>query len=117
IRIDRECNRPSFSTSSAFACLFLGVQPCYHAATGIGEAIPIHQEDGSSDSSVFLGLALHGVCEAALNRVCKPQVGQAVLPTARVQRGESATARCASTGDQQVTLLSPFCSFLICQML
>jgi hypothetical protein len=29
----------------------------------------------------------------------------------------SATARCASTGNEQATLLSPFCSFLLCQVL
>jgi hypothetical protein len=32
----------------------------------------------------FLGLALGGSCQAALHRVCKPQVGQAVLLTACV---------------------------------
>ena len=34
---------------------------------------------------ISLGLALRGSCQAALNRVCKPQVGQAVLLTARIE--------------------------------
>ena len=37
--------------------------------------------------------------------------------TARVQRGPSQAARCASTGDQRATLLSPACSFLPSQVI
>ncbi len=51
---------------------------CYHSATGTGQAIPTHQEDGSSDSSVFLVLARRGSCQVGQNRVCKPQVGGSI---------------------------------------
>ena len=65
----------------------------------------------------LLGLALRSSYQIALSRVCKPQVGQVVLLTARVQRGESTTARCASTGDKRATLLSPSGSFLLSQVI
>ena len=75
----------------------------------------------------FIGLALRGLCQAALNQVCKPQVYQISAGTANgalhharnpnpllylqgqpgqfsiahVQRGPSQAARCASTEDNQ----------------
>ena len=62
----------------------------------------------------YLGLALRGSCQAALQRFCKPQVGQAVLPTARIERAPSERARSASKKDGW---LLPIYSFLLSQVL
>ena len=62
----------------------------------------------------YLGLALRGSCQAALQRFCKPQVGQAVLPTARIERAPSERAHSASKKDGW---LLPIYSFLLSQVL